>query len=38
MMEKFLYQNHPVKCIITGPSNVSKSVFLINSILNIVNE
>ena len=34
-MEKILYPNHPVRCIITGPSNVGKSVFLTNLILNI---
>ena len=37
-MEKILYSNHPVRCIITGPSNVGKSVFLTNLILNIINE
>ena len=37
-MEKFLYPNHPVRCIITGPSSSGKSVFLTNLILNIVNE
>ena len=37
-MEKFLYPNHPVRCILTGPSNVGKSVFLTNLILNIINE
>ena len=37
-MEKFLYPNHPCRCIITGPSNVGKSVFLTNIILNIINE
>ena len=37
-MEKFLYPNHPVRCIITGPSNVGKSYFLTNLILNIINE
>ena len=37
-MEKILYPNHPVRCIITGPSNVSKSYFLTNLILNIINE
>ena len=37
-MEKFLYPSHPVRCIITGPSNVGKSVFLTNLILNIINE
>ena len=37
-MEKFLYPSHPCRCIITGPSNVGKSVFLTNIILNINNE
>ena len=37
-MEKFLYPNHPVRCIITGPSNVGKTYFLTNIILNIINE
>ena len=37
-MEKILYPNHPVRCIITGPSECGKSVFLTNLILNIVNE
>ena len=37
-MEKFLYPTHPVRCIITGPSECGKWVFLINLILNIVNE
>ena len=37
-MEKFLYPTHPVRCIITGPSNVGKSVFLTNLILKIINE
>ena len=36
--EKVLYPSHPVRCIITGPSNVGKSVFLTNLILNIINE
>ena len=34
MMEKLLYPQHPFRCIITGPSNAGKSVFLTNSILN----
>ena len=34
-MDKYLYRNHPVRFIKTGPSNVSKSVFLTNLILNI---
>ena len=37
-MEKILYPKHPVRCIITGPSESGKSVFLINLILNIINE
>ena len=37
-MEKILYPNHPVWCIITGPSECGKSVFLTNLILNIINE
>ena len=37
-MEKFLYPNHPVRCIITGPSECGKSFFLTNLILNIINE
>ena len=38
MMEKLLYPTHPVGCIITGPSECGKSVFLTNLILNIINE
>ena len=37
-MEKILYPNHPVRCIITGPSKCCKSLFLTNLILNIINE
>ena len=37
-MEKILYPHHPVKCIITGPSERGKSVFLTNLLLNIINE
>ena len=37
-MEKILYPSHPVRCIITGPSNVGKTYFLTNLILNIINE
>ena len=37
-MEKFLYPTHPVRCIITGPSECGKSVFLTNLVLNINNE
>ena len=32
-MEKFLYPFHPVRCIITGPSECCKSYSLPNSIL-----
>ena len=37
-MEKKLYPEHPCRVIITGPSNVGKSVFLTNIILNVINE
>ena len=37
-MEKFLYPKHPVRCIMTGPSECGKSVFLTNLILYIINE
>ena len=37
-MERILYPNHPVRCIITGPSECGKSVFLTNLILNNINE
>ena len=37
-MEKYLYPKHPVRCIITGPSECGKSVVLTKSILNIINE
>ena len=37
-MEKKLYPNHPVRCIITGPTECGKSVFLTNLIKNIINE
>ena len=37
-IDKILYPNHPVRCIITGPSECGKSVFLTNLILNINNE
>ena len=37
-MEKYLYPTHPVRCIITGPSECGKSVFLTNLILNIIND
>ena len=38
MMDKILYPNHPVRCIITGPSEKGKSVFLTNLILKIIND
>ena len=37
-MENIFYSNHPVTCILTGPSECGKSVFLTNLILNIINE
>ena len=37
-MEKILDPSHPCRCIITGPSECGKSVFLTNLILNIINE
>ena len=37
-MDKILYPTHPVRCIITGPSECGKSVFLTNLILNIIKE
>ena len=37
-MEKLLYPNHPLICIITGPSECGQSVFLTNLILNMINE
>ena len=37
-MEKYLYPNHPVRCIITGPNECGKSVFLTNLIFKINNE
>ena len=37
-MDKILEPNHPVRCIITGPNECGKSVFLANLILNIINE
>ena len=36
--DKFLYPIHPVRCIITGPSECGKSVFLTNLFLNTINE
>ena len=37
-MDNFLNPNHQVRCKITGPSECSKSVFLTNLILKIINE
>ena len=37
-MEKYLYPNHPLRCIITGPSECGKSKFLKNLILININE
>ena len=37
-MEKNFCPTHPVRCIITGPSESGKSLFLTNLILNILNE
>ena len=37
-MDKKLYPIHPCRCVISGPSEVGKSVFLTNIILNIINE
>ena len=36
--EKFLYANHPIRCIITGPSECGIGVFLTNLNLIISNE
>ena len=37
-MDKFLDPNYSIRCIITGPSECGKSVFLTNLILNLINE
>ena len=37
-MENYLYPKHPVRCIITGPSECGKSVFLTILILYNINE
>ena len=37
-MDKFLYRNHPVLCVIPGPSECGKPVFLTNLILKIIIE
>ena len=38
MVEKIWYPNHPVCCIITGPSECGKSVFLTNLIIDNPNK
>ena len=38
MMETSLYPNHPVRCIITGPNECGKSVYLTKLVLNTINE
>ena len=37
-MDKNLYPTDHVRCIVRGPSECAKSVFLTNLILNIINE
>ena len=37
-MEKFLYPNHPFRCITTGPSEYGKTGFLTILFLNIIHE
>ena len=37
-MDKNLYPKHPLRCIITEPSECGKSVFLTSLILNYINE
>ena len=36
-MENILNPQHPVRCVITGPSECGKSVFLTNLFSNIIN-
>ena len=36
-MEKILYPNHPFRCILTGPSQCGKSIYLTNLILDTIN-
>ena len=38
MNEIILYRNHPVRCIITGPRDCGKSVFLTKLFLKIINK
>ena len=37
-MEKFLYPSHPVRAVLTGPSECGKTCFLSNLILNIIDD
>ena len=37
-MEKILYPTHPIRCIITGPSECGKSYFSTKLFLNIIQE
>ena len=37
-IDNLVYPQHPVRCMRTGPSNVGKSVFLTNLVLNNINE
>ena len=37
-VDEILYPSHPVRCIITSPSECGKSVFLTNLVLNNINE
>ena len=38
MLENVLYPTHPFRCLIKGPNECAKSVFLTNLILNIIIE
>ena len=38
IMEKFLYPQDPVRCIITGPRECGKSTFLTDLILNNIDD
>ena len=37
-MEIIFHPQHPVRCLITGPSNAGESVFLTNLFLDFINE
>ena len=37
-MDKVLYQQHPIRCIIAGRSECGKTYLLTNLFLNIVND